>query len=70
MATAPAHPSSFGDYTSVWLLLAYMLKNRDKVGRFLNFGAAHEYKAMKDALKVTTEEQWNTAMASTMLRQR
>lgn len=42
--------------------LAYMLKNRGKVGRFLNFGAVQEYKAMKDALKVTTEEQWNAAM--------
>jgi hypothetical protein len=42
--------------------LAYMLKNRDKVERFSNFAAVQEYKAMKDALKVTTEDQWNSAM--------
>jgi hypothetical protein len=42
--------------------LAYMLKNRDKVERFCNFAAVQEYKAMKDALKVTTEDQWNSVM--------
>jgi Family of unknown function (DUF5677) len=42
--------------------LAYMLRNRDKVERFCKFAAVQEHKAMKDALKVTTEEQWNAAM--------
>lgn len=42
--------------------LAYMLKNRDKIERFLKFAAVQEHKAMKDALKVTTEEHWNAVM--------
>ena len=42
--------------------LAYMLQNRDKVERFCNFAAVQEYKAMKDALKVTDEDQWIAAM--------
>lgn len=42
--------------------LAYMLKNRDKVKRFRNFAAVQEYKAMKNALKVTAEDQWNAVM--------
>src|ERR1017187_3619258 len=42
--------------------LAYMLKDRDQVARFCNFAALQEYKAMKDALKVTTEEKWIAAM--------
>jgi len=42
--------------------LAYMIRNRDKVERFCNFAAVQEQKAMKDALKVTTEEQWVAAL--------
>jgi hypothetical protein len=42
--------------------LAYMLGNRDKIERFRNFAAVQEHKAMKDAFKATTEEQWITVM--------
>lgn len=42
--------------------LAYMLKDQDKITRFRNFAAVQEYKAMKDALKVTTEDQWIASM--------
>lgn len=44
--------------------LAYMLVNRDKIDRFCRFAAVQEHKAMKDALKVTTEDQWNAVMGT------
>jgi len=46
------------------LALAYMVRSRDKVQRFCNFAAVQENKAMKDALKVTSEEQWIAAMGT------
>jgi hypothetical protein len=42
--------------------LAYMVKNPAKAERFARFGAVQEYRALGDALKVTTEEQWNAVM--------
>ena len=42
--------------------LAYMIKNRDRIERFCKFAAVQEHKGMKDALKVTTEQQWNAVM--------
>jgi len=42
--------------------LAYMVKYPAKTDRFIRFAAIQEHKALKDALKVTTEEQWNSAM--------
>jgi len=44
--------------------LAYMVKDPAKAERFARFAAVQEHKALKDALKVTTEEQWNEVMGS------
>jgi len=42
--------------------LAYMVKNPEKTERFARFAAVQEYRALGDALKVTTEEQWDAVM--------
>jgi|SRR5579863_3291395 len=42
--------------------LAYMVKEPAKTERFANFAVIQEHKALKDALKVTTEEQWDAVM--------
>ena len=42
--------------------LAYMTKEPSKTERFTKFAAIQEYKALSDALKVTTETEWDTGM--------
>jgi hypothetical protein len=50
--------------------LAYMTRNRDKVERFCNFAAVQEYKAMNDALKITTEEAWIAVLGEDYAREK
>ena len=42
--------------------LAYMVKVPAKIERFKNYAAIQDYKALKDALKVMTEQQWDAAV--------
>lgn len=43
--------------------LAYMVKEPSKVERFIRFAAVQEKKALNDALKVVTEQDWDETMA-------
>jgi hypothetical protein len=43
--------------------LAYMVKEPAKTERFAHFAAIQEHKAMKNGLKVTTEEHWDAMMS-------
>jgi excisionase family DNA binding protein len=47
------------------LALAYMVKEPAKTERFKSFAAIQEHKALKDALKVMKEEDWDAAMGPT-----
>jgi hypothetical protein len=42
--------------------LAYMVKDPAKTERFARFAAIQEHKALKEGLKLTTEEHWNAIM--------
>jgi excisionase family DNA binding protein len=42
--------------------LAYMVKEPAKAKRFRDFAVIQEHKALKDALKVMTEQEWDVAM--------
>jgi len=44
--------------------LAYIAKHPEKVDKFLHFAAIQEYRAMKSALKIVTEEQFNEAFGA------
>ena len=44
--------------------LAYIVKEPSKTERFANFAAIQQHKALKDALKVTTEQEWDAVMGS------
>jgi hypothetical protein len=45
--------------------LAYIAKHPEKVDRFWHFAAIQEYRAMKSALKIVTEKQFDEAFGST-----
>ena len=42
--------------------LAYMVKEPAKIDRFIKFAAIQEHKALNDALKITTEAEWDAVM--------
>lgn len=42
--------------------LSYMVKEPTKTERFAHFAAIQEHNALKDGLKITTEEHWNAIM--------
>jgi len=54
--------------------LTYMVNDPTKPERFVRFGAVQEHKVLQDALKVTTEEQWDAVAgpdnAATEIRSR
>jgi len=45
------------------IALAYMVKEPAKTERFAHFAAIQEHKALKDGLRLTTEEHWNSIMS-------